>query len=107
MTFEGLEGIGKRNVNPKVTAVAEKWIGYSEDNKSKACRMHKALYGSRQSGRQWYRKLDNELRLALRPLLADPCIHVLQIEIIVVLVVYVDDLIIPDDDHVYLTELKK
>ena len=73
--------------------------------------MHKALYGSRQSGRQWYRKLDNELRLALRPLLADPCIHVLQIEkeieIIVVLVVYVDNLIIPDDDHVYLTELKK
>ena len=46
-------------------------------NGNKVCLMKKALYGLKQAKRQWYKRLDVELRaLGLKPLNADACVYV-------------------------------
>lgn len=41
-----------------------------------ACKLNKTLYGLRQSGRQWYSKLNEKLRnLGLIPIKGDPCLY--------------------------------
>jgi hypothetical protein len=44
--------------------------------KPKFCHLNKALYGLRQAGRQWFKKLDTRLKgLGFQPSFADPCIY--------------------------------
>lgn len=45
-------------------------------NSKNACLLKKAIYGLKQSGRQWYNKLDTKLKeLKFIPSHADPCIY--------------------------------
>lgn len=70
---------------------------FIEDSKSDmVCKLKKPLYGLKQSGREWYRKLDNFLlSIGGRRTEADPCIYIFnENESRVILIIYVDDLII-------------
>jgi hypothetical protein len=60
------------------------------------CRLQKAMYGLKQSGRNWYNKLDENLRkLNLTCANFDNCVYYkIQDNNIVIVAVYVDDLII-------------
>lgn len=72
------------------------------------CHLNKALYGLRQSGRQWYAKLNGILKkYGAEPTNIDPCLyHVDQGENIMLISVYVDDVIIACKDTQKIQELK-
>lgn len=73
------------------------------------CKLKKSLYGLKQSGRQWFLKLDEKLRmLGLKPSTADPCVYTLgDGEDIVILTVYVDDLVLASKNNSKLTNLRE
>jgi len=75
---------------------------------NKVCKIRKALYGLKQSGRQWYRKLDEKLQsLGLQPLSSDPCVYFINInDMLVIVLIYVDDLMVGPNDERALTALK-
>lgn len=68
-------------------------FGTSND---KVLHLKKSLYGLKQSGRQWYRKLDEALqKLGLKPIQSDPCIYFKKEKKETTIIgIYVDDLII-------------
>jgi len=71
------------------------------------CRLNKALYGLRQSARQWYAELDRVLRnIGLTPTNADPCIYVDTGKLTFVLV-YVDDILIVSDSRKRERQIKE
>lgn len=63
---------------------------------SLVCKLHKSIYGLKQSGRTWYRTLDDVLRKqGYIRLESDRCVYVLRREKVkVILSVYVDDMIV-------------
>lgn len=75
----------------------------------RVCKLNKPIYGLKQSGREWYRKLDNFLlSTGGNRTQADPCIYIFkEKESQVILIVYVDDLIIASQDYDELTRIKK
>lgn len=56
----------------------------------------KALYGLKQAGRQWYTKLDTELKtIGFTSSLADPCVYMLaKGGVKIIIAIYVDDILI-------------
>jgi hypothetical protein len=72
------------------------------------CLIRKALYGLNQSGRQWYKKLDEKLKQPkLKPLNSDPCVYINKEDgNIVIVVIYVDDLMVASDNPRKLQRLK-
>ena len=101
--------MNKEHVNDRIMDTARKWLNLLQSGKQKACRIKKALYGLRQSGRQWYRKLDEKLRrIGFRPLKADPCLYSYQQEGKTTIVsVYVDDILIATNDMQEMAKIKK
>lgn len=75
----------------------------------KVCLLKRPLYGLKQSGREWYRKLHNYLSsIGLKRTETDPCVYVDIInESDLVIIVYVDDLLIGSRDINKLNERKK
>jgi hypothetical protein len=73
------------------------------------CKLNKSLYGLKQAGRSWYRKIDAALiELNFVPLHSDNCVYVLRTEqSIVYLLLYVDDLLLISKDMRLLSLLKK
>ena len=47
------EIMNKEHVNDSIMNTARKWLDQLRNGKQKACRIKNALYGLRQSGRQW------------------------------------------------------
>jgi len=74
-----------------------------------ACKLNKAIYGLRQSGRQWHSTLDAKLRsLKLKPTKGDPCLYVAHRNAeILLLLIYVDDILIASRDLNWITEIKR
>lgn len=81
---------------------------FIKDDK-KVCKLHKPLYGLKQSGREWYKRLDkfvtqqggcrNE---------ADPCLYVFgKNEKRVIMIIYVDDIILASKDLKELNTVKR
>lgn len=93
--------------HPEVVKTSMKWLQQMKKG-NKVCLIRKALYGLRQSGRQWYRRLDAELRkLLLKPLDADPCVYWSKInENLILIGIYVDDIIIATNNDQKMNDLK-
>lgn len=74
-----------------------------------ACKLNRALYGLRQSGRQWHTRLDEKLKsLHLSPTRGDPCLYVSHRGTeILLLVIYVDDILIAARDLEWIAEIKR
>ncbi|KRY44405.1 Retrovirus-related Pol polyprotein from transposon TNT 1-94 [Trichinella britovi] len=75
----------------------------------KVCRIRKSLYGLKQSGRQWYKKLDEKLsQYGLKTTSGDPCIYFERRgRELAIAAIYVDDVIIASNNTARLNELKK
>lgn len=71
------------------------------------CRLKKTLYGLRQTGRQWHRKLDDALKsLNLTSTNYDPCMYIGKKENQIYVLVHVDDLVIASNDKRQIEEIK-
>jgi hypothetical protein len=81
--------------------------GY-EDGSGRVCQLIKTLYGLKQSGRKWNKKLDNELKeKRFTNLKSDPCVYVRRHEQnFEVITVWVDDLLVITKDDQSMTNLK-
>ncbi|OUC43997.1 integrase core domain protein [Trichinella nativa] len=75
----------------------------------KVCRIRKSLYGLKQSGRQWYKKLDEKLsQYGLKATSGDPCVYFERRgRELAIAAMYVDDVIIASNNTARLNELKK
>lgn len=80
-----------------------------ENKEDMICKLNKPLYGLKQSGREWYRKLDNFLlNHEGRRTEADPCVYTFnENESQVILMIYVDDLIIASRKYNEIVKIKK
>lgn len=74
----------------------------------KVCLIRNALYGLKQSDRQWYKKLDEKLKqLELKPQYSDLCVYMYKGEgDIVIAIIYVDDLMVASNNSKKLHQLK-
>lgn len=104
------------NVNEEIHMEVPEELADIPDNKylkqdieGKVCLLNKSLYGLKQSGRQWYKKLDLKLKeLNSKPLNADACVYFLENKgELTLLVIYVDDLILASNNLKRLSMLKK
>lgn len=84
--------------------------GFVEPGKEDiVCSLRKSLYGLKQSGRQWFKKLDKQLKdFGLKSLDTEKCIYIMKTEdIYLVVVVYVDDIIVGANRHDVYQRLKE
>jgi len=75
----------------------------------KVCLLNKALYGLKQAGRQWHRRLRQELqKLGLTPINGDSSVYTAKRdEKLVLIATYVDDLIIASNDTDWIQDIKR
>ena len=75
---------------------------------TKVCQLQKSLYGLKQAGRQWYLKLDENIKkLGLIPLKTDPCLYYCHKgNDTLLLAIYVDDLWLASGNLKWLEEMK-
>jgi transposase InsO family protein len=73
------------------------------------CRLKKSLYGLKQSGRQWYQRMNDVLlNMSFYHLEADHCVYVFKdSSTIIILTLYVDDLLLISNSLKKLTQFKE
>lgn len=82
---------------------------FMEENDKRVRKLHKPLYGLKQSGREWYKRLDDFVTqqggCRNEP---DPCLYVFgKNEKRVIMIIYVDDLILASKDKKELNSVKQ
>jgi len=77
-------------------------------HEEKVCKLLKPLYGLKQSGREWYKKLDSYItEIGGKRTTADPCVYVFgKNNERVIVIVYVDDLILASKELSRLKYIK-
>jgi len=77
-------------------------------HEEKVCKLLKPLYGLKQSGREWYKKLDSYItEIGGKRTAADPCVYVFgKNNERVIVIVYVDDLILASKELSRLEYIK-
>ncbi|GBE87024.1 hypothetical protein SCP_1002700 [Sparassis crispa] len=81
-----------------------------DDGSGRICRLRKTLYGLKQSGREWNRKLHRELtELGYKRLEADPCVYLWERKEgeVQIITVWVDDLLLFTNSPKLMEELKR
>ncbi|GJR94616.1 retrovirus-related pol polyprotein from transposon TNT 1-94 [Tanacetum coccineum] len=83
--------------------------GFSNDNETRVCRLRKSLYGLKQASRNWYHKFTTFLRsLNFRQSKVDHSLFIYEAgSIMVVVLIYVDDVIITGNNLTKIQETKK
>ncbi|RVW93053.1 Retrovirus-related Pol polyprotein from transposon TNT 1-94 [Vitis vinifera] len=73
------------------------------------CKLRKSLYGLKQAPRQWYKKFDNFMhRIGFKRCEVDHCCYVKSFNnSYIILLLYVDDMLIPGSDIEKINNLKK
>jgi Reverse transcriptase (RNA-dependent DNA polymerase) len=81
--------------------------GYS-DGSNLVCRLHHPLYGLKQAGREWYKKLNNTLtKYNLLQSDVDHCVYIKQQENkITILTMWVDNILIAGNDTTECEKIK-
>ncbi|GBE86812.1 hypothetical protein SCP_1000540 [Sparassis crispa] len=79
------------------------------DGSGHVCRLHKTLYGLKQSGHKWNRKLHRKLtELGYKQLEADPCVYLQEQKgEVQIITVWVDDLLLFTNSPKLMEELKR
>jgi hypothetical protein len=79
-----------------------------EDGSGRVCQLIKTLYGLKQSGHEWNKKLDNELKeKEFTNLKSNPCVYVRQHEQnFEAITVWMDDLLVITNNDQSMTNLK-
>lgn len=74
----------------------------------KVCLLNKSIYGLKQSGRQWYKKLDDRLlQLGMKHCSADPCIYIRRNNgELTIIAVYVDDIVLASTNQLEIERIK-
>lgn len=109
---ESLKIIGSRNRDPEIAEKARKMLEEISSG-DKVCLMKKALYGLRQPGRVWHKRLDSEIRkFGASPTNSDPCVYTKgQGDNMIIIVTYVDDFLViaskPIDADSFRNHLQK
>ena len=83
---------------------------YGSNGEELVCRLRKSLYGLKQSGRNWHKKIDGWFRgYGFHPSSADPCLYVKfgSSGEMLVIVLYVDDLIIASNSRTMADKFKQ
>jgi transposase InsO family protein len=72
------------------------------------CRLNKSLYGLKQAGRTWNKRIDVELKArGFTPIHADPCVYAYKRgSVVLIISLYVDDLLLASDSLAELTKVK-
>uniref|UniRef100_T1JBW6 Reverse transcriptase Ty1/copia-type domain-containing protein n=1 Tax=Strigamia maritima TaxID=126957 RepID=T1JBW6_STRMM len=87
--------------------------GYEEGGKGKICKLRKSIYGLKQSGRCWNKRLDEVMQgRGLKQSQEDPCIYFVRTkENFLYIGVHVDDLVTvassPDMEEKYLSKIRR
>lgn len=78
------------------------------ESDTKVCKLHKAIYGLRQSGLQWHAKLSGVLKsFGLKPINSDPYVYIDdQEEFPTIVLVYVDDILIASQNTRRIEQIK-
>ena len=72
------------------------------------CRLNKSLYGLKQAGRTWNKRIDVELKAhGFAPIDADPCVYAYKRgSVVLIISLYVDDLLLASDSLQELNKVK-
>ena len=92
----------------EIVETAKRWNKALDECDNSVCLLKKSLYGLRQSGLQWHKKLVRKLMsVGFEALPQDPCLFVAREgERIMLIAIYVDDIILASDDSVWLRDVK-
>ncbi|KAJ0888786.1 putative RNA-directed DNA polymerase [Helianthus annuus] len=84
-------------------------LGYFNNDKNKVCKLVKSLYGLKQAPRKWNEKLTSVLLdMGFKQSLCDHSLFILsKNDVLVVLLVYVDDIVITGNSSVEIAKIKK
>lgn len=91
-----------------IIKISERWLADLNKNQDSVCLLKKALYGLRQSGLQWYRRITTKLKqLGMQPTGQDPCLFISRRKNRVMIIsIYVDDILIATNDTNWLKNTK-
>lgn len=84
--------------------------GYEERGKEhQVCKLHKSIYGLKQSPRCWNQALDGQLKkLGFQQTPSDPCLYVTKMKTAgIIVAVYVDDLVLAGKSEKRIEEIKR
>lgn len=92
----------------KMLETASNWLESLGKCQNAVCLLKRALYGLKQSGVSWYKKLIDELgKLGLQSTGYDPCLFFSRRhESLMLITIYVDDILIASNDNNWIRELK-
>ncbi|XP_035838298.1 uncharacterized mitochondrial protein AtMg00810-like [Helianthus annuus] len=83
--------------------------GYYNNDKNKVCKLVKSLYGLKQAPRKWNEKLTSMIiNMGFVQSLCDHSLFILnKNDVLIVLLVYVDDIVVTGNSHSEITNVKK
>lgn len=109
MLEEMLEWMMLEKADPELKVRAESMLD-SLRSGGNACLLLKSIYGLRQAGRQWNKRITEKLKeVGFKPTHGDPCslFHAHRHRKILLLLVYVDNILIASEDTDWINEIKQ